>query len=165
MADYNDPQDLDDTDEDQESEKPKTSGMKQLRDSFESAKAENSRLKRENALLKAGLGDLGGKKTQALLAAHDGDLTAEALKATATELGFITSEPDEAQQQADQAADAATRLADSSQGAAPSIQTGVLTPTEVNDWPPDKIMRLNEQHPDEFERLMRGETVTGLAFT
>lgn len=52
-------------------------------------------LRRENALLKAGLGDLNDAQHKALFGAHeDGEITAEALKATWQELGLpITVEP------------------------------------------------------------------------
>lgn len=46
------------------------------------------RLERELAFHKAGLASLTDKQVKALSAAHDGEFTPEALKATAEELGF-----------------------------------------------------------------------------
>jgi hypothetical protein len=40
-----------------------------------------------------------------------------------------------------------------------------LKPEEVASWAPDKLARLYEKHPDEYEALLRGETVTGIAVT
>ena len=47
-----------------------------------------SQLERELAFHKAGLAHLSDKQVKALSAAHDGEFTPDALKATATELGF-----------------------------------------------------------------------------
>lgn len=62
---------------------------------------ELAQTQRELALWKAGLGDLSDKQVKALAAAHDGEFTPEALKATATELGFAKAEAP-APQQSDQ---------------------------------------------------------------
>lgn len=51
--------------------------------------AEVKALRQETAILKAGITDLTPAKQKALLAAHEGDLDAESLRKTATELGFI----------------------------------------------------------------------------
>lgn len=40
-----------------------------------------------------------------------------------------------------------------------------LKPEDVAEWPVDKLQRLLKQHPEEFESLKRGETVTGIAFS
>jgi hypothetical protein len=51
---------------------------------------------RELAFQKAGLGDLSDLQVKALGAAHEGDVTPDALKATAKALGFVKDEqPDE----------------------------------------------------------------------
>lgn len=47
-----------------------------------------AQLERELAFHKAGLADLTDKQVKALSAAHDGEFTPDALKATAEELGF-----------------------------------------------------------------------------
>lgn len=43
--------------------------------------------------------------------------------------------------------------------------TTTLSPEDVSDWSTDKLMRLREAHPNEFEALKRGETVHGIAFS
>lgn len=50
--------------------------------------------RRELALTRAGLGDLSPARQKALLANIDGDITADAARAAAEELGFITAAPD-----------------------------------------------------------------------
>lgn len=59
-----------------------------LRKQLEEAQGKNKTLGTENALLAAGLGTLSDKQRKAILATHDGDLTPEALKNTAADLGF-----------------------------------------------------------------------------
>lgn len=56
------------------------------------AEEEAAQLRRELAFTKAGLDGLSDKQVKALVAAHDGDMTADALKATADELGFGAKE-------------------------------------------------------------------------
>jgi hypothetical protein len=77
--------DIDDTDA------PESSVIRELREKANKADAAEKKateLQTENALLRAGL-DLSDAKRKALLATHDGELTADALKATARDLGFI----------------------------------------------------------------------------
>jgi|SRR5580765_474238 len=78
--------------------------------------SDNSRLARENSLLKAGVNNLTEKQLTALNAAHgDGEITPEALRKTAEELGFAQPIPetstDEQQkhQQVNDAASGSTR--------------------------------------------------------
>jgi hypothetical protein len=79
----------------------------------------------------------------------------EKLKAFITEWGLPTSEGQEpsAKQIVNQA------VSSSSNRSAP----GVLKPEDVNDWPVDKLYRFAQEHPDEMERLKRGETVANVA--
>lgn len=57
----------------------------------------NTSLARELALTRAGLGDLTPAKQKALLANIDGDITADAARAAAVELGFVAAPVDSAQ--------------------------------------------------------------------
>lgn len=56
----------------------------------ETAESEAAKLRQELALTKAGLDGLNEKQVKALMSAHEGDFTADAIKATADELGFVT---------------------------------------------------------------------------
>lgn len=41
---------------------------------------------------------------------------------------------------------------------------GAIKPEEVNSWSQDKQLRFKAKHPDAWELILRGETVTGVAF-
>lgn len=80
-----------------ENEQPSQEGMvprSQIRQLEKKAKLAEEALARAEAaerriaLLDAGLGTLNPKQVDALLKVHDGDLTPDALKQTATDLGF-----------------------------------------------------------------------------
>lgn len=88
-------------------------------------------LRQENIVLKALAGkELTAKQMKALVAAHDGDWDAESVKATATELNFIT-EPKPEAEDAQTAEDAAAleRMADGAAHAT-SLPTGVAAAAE-----------------------------------
>lgn len=81
--------------------------------------AENAKLTKQLAFTSAGL-NLTDKQQAALLAAHDGEMTADALKATAVELKFIEpDEPDDATAAREAALAGQARIANAHQGAAP----------------------------------------------
>lgn len=78
------------------------------------AQADLAEARREIALAKAGLGDLSPARQKALLASIDGDLTADAAKAAAVELGFLEA-PAETQDGEEQTA--MNRMSQASAGA------------------------------------------------
>jgi hypothetical protein len=102
-----------------------SSVIKELRQKAKRAddlEPEVATLRQENAILKAGVTDLSPAKQKALLAAHEGDLEPEALRKTATELGFIAEAPAEVetpQVPADEVA-AHKRIQEATAAAAPS---------------------------------------------
>lgn len=63
--------------------------FKELRAKADEADSLRKELEVTKAVAAADLGTLNEKQTRALLAAHDGDLTAEALRDTALGLGFV----------------------------------------------------------------------------
>lgn len=68
-----------------------SSVMKELRAKAkraEQAEARVAEMERKFALAEAGLSGLSDKQVKALLSTHEGDISGEALKATAAELGF-----------------------------------------------------------------------------
>lgn len=124
--------------------------------------AEIAEIKRERALEKAGLKtpdgrDLTERQIKALLATHDGEMTADALRATALDLGFVT--PSEQEQERTEALATEDRIAQAAAGAG-TPRAGVLTPADVQAWSTEKLMQFRSQHPTEFEALKRGEEVT-----
>jgi len=126
-------------------------------------KADNDRLGKELAVYKAGLAGLDDKKVKAILSAIDGEVTAEAVKKQAVDFGWAEPEtnPDEELRDEIEAHGAVSAAA---QGAGKTPATTVLKPEDVNGWPIDRQMRLMEQHPDVYERLLQGEEVSGFAF-
>lgn len=101
--------------------------------------AENQRLARNLAFTSAGL-SLTEKQQAALLAAHgDTDLTADALLATAVELGFAQPAADPEQTQRDEALTAQTRIAAAQAGstppsAVPALAQQIATAEQAGDW-------------------------------
>lgn len=87
------PEEVDTHDDDlPEGDKPKRNWRRELEDRAKGAEDRASRLERELALNKAGLDGLDDVQVQALGAVHDGEMTAEALLATAKRLKFVTEE-------------------------------------------------------------------------
>lgn len=56
---------------------------------------------------------------------------------------------------------AAARQAPASTSTAATAQ---ITPEDAGSWPIDTQLRFKKAHPDEFEALKRGDTVTGILF-
>lgn len=99
-----------------------SSVMRDLRKKAKRADAledENGTLRQKVAILEAGITDLTPAKQKALLAAHEGDLSPEALRATATDLGFIAEEKPEPQVSAEEQA-AHQAMAEATAAAEPS---------------------------------------------
>ena len=138
---------------------------RQLRDAKREAgeaaglKAKVAALERREAARKAGL-DLTDAQLAALGKVHEGGDTPEALRATAASLGWATAEePSEEEQRVTESAAAQQRISDAQRGAPPARSTQI-TPADAAGWAIDKQMAFDEKHPDLYEALMRGETVT-----
>lgn len=83
-----DPTELEESETEEGQAPARTNWRKELTAERDEAKNELAAVKQELALTQAGLSNLSPKQVKALLATHDGDLTGDALKATAAELGF-----------------------------------------------------------------------------
>lgn len=163
--------DLEDEDDDdqEQQQRRENADIKQLRKQARRAtqlEAEIAEMRRERALEKAGLQtpdgkDLSERQLKALLATHEGDMTAEALRATAVELGFAAPAAEQ-QQQADDFA-AQQRVTTAAAGGT-SAPTGVITPADAEQWSTERLLRFRQQFPQQFEALKRGEEVVGVAF-
>lgn len=78
-------------DDEETGEQPaKRNWRKELEDRAKLAEEKAAQFERELAFTKAGLDGLSDKQVKALVATHEGEMTAEALKASATDLGFVT---------------------------------------------------------------------------
>jgi len=100
--------------DDEDQPAPKRNWRKELEDQAKAAEERAARFERELAFTKAGLDGLSDKQVAALGAVHQGEMTPDALKATAKELGFVTEPaPQMAQTQAQSPAqDQAPELAE-----------------------------------------------------
>lgn len=142
MSEYDDESDLEEVDESEVIKKLRKDAAK-----AGAAEAEAQTLRTENALLKAGLGGLTEKQRKAFLAAHDGELDAEALKATALELGFAKADEQPQQQiPADEQAQH-QRLAEATAGAVPSEAQVKSVNDEISvTQSPEELRALIHQH-------------------
>jgi len=106
MADPADEEQVDD-------EQPRKNWRRELEDRAKSAEDERDRLRRELAFNKAGLDSLSDKQVKALVATHEGEMTAESLRSTADELGFIPkpTETPEVEEQVEDHSDEVAALA------------------------------------------------------
>lgn len=76
-----------------ESENPQERNWRKLEDRAKLAEEKAARYERELAFTRARLDHLNDDQAAALAAVHKGDMTADALKATAERLGFAATEP------------------------------------------------------------------------
>lgn len=76
-------------------------------------------MERQVALTQAGLVSLNDKQTKALLAAHEGEFTKDALRTTAADLGFITLTDDTPDPAVEQALQTQARITAAAQGTQP----------------------------------------------
>lgn len=83
---------------DLEDQEPSASGLRaELEKAQKQAKElaeQNAALARENAISKAGLGELDAIKLKAVTAVHEGDLTPDSLRQTAMSLGYVEEKPE-----------------------------------------------------------------------
>lgn len=107
-----------------EEDSPVVTALRKKAAKADKLEPENTSLRMENAVLKAGLGGLNERQQKALIASHEGDLTPDALKATAAELGFTVETPEpETPQVPDDEQAAHQRVADTTGGAQPAEAT------------------------------------------
>jgi hypothetical protein len=96
--------------------------VKRLRAQIEEKDSKTKALETKVALLEAGL-DLSEKQRTALFATHEGDLSPEALKATAAELGFIAEQAPAEEQTTPEERAAHQRMQEATGGAPPADGT------------------------------------------
>jgi len=127
-----DPTEVEQSDDHTESSVVKELRVKAKR--LDQAEAKTAELERKLALSEAGLTGLTDKQVKALLSAHEGEITAEAIKATADELGFAAKvetagvEVDSEQAQRDAEVAEVSRFS----GAEAPSGGGGMTPADVN---------------------------------
>lgn len=138
--------------EESEGQAPARNWRKELEDRAKTAEDKAAELERRLAFTEAGLTDLSPKQVKALLSAHEGDISADAIKATADELGFAPppktaeEEVDPEQAQREQELASLSKIA----GSAPSAPDPQTTVDDVHNMSPDEIKAYLFGNADQF---------------
>jgi hypothetical protein len=132
MSIYDDDLDLDDEQDQQDERQESPRGLRRAANQSGKLKKENADLKRELAFAKAGI-DLADPRMGYFVRGYDGDLEPQAIRAAASEAGFIApprqAQPDE---NAQQAAGAQQRIGEALAGA-PSAGGGVSVEAQMDE--------------------------------
>lgn len=115
--------------------------------------AEVDGLKREVAILKTGL-NLKPAQIKALWSVHEGEMTPDALKATASDLGFVELEEEESETDAE-ARSAAQQVQRATAGATPPGKSALLTADNVKGWSQQDQRTFRNRHPELWEMWLR----------
>jgi hypothetical protein len=98
---------------------------------------------------------------------YDGELSEEAIASFVeeNELSLTESEgkPEDEEDEEPAAAKVAKAARRSAQGTG-GHKAPVITPEETEEWSTEKLMRFSKAHPEQWELLKQGETVTGITF-
>lgn len=134
MATENDNEENEEEGENGESSPIPRKYVRDLEKRNKESEAKLQEFERRESLRAAGLGDLNDKQMKALVASHEGEQTPEAWRTTATELGFVTAEPEtptEVQQAHERVAGAAETGQTQVQYSAEDEYAKASTPEEV----------------------------------
>jgi len=143
-------QSTDDFDDDDEGEtEPEPNLVKQLRNQLkdankrakevDDARAENSKLKREFAIRDAGL-SLNERQREAFEKSYSGDLSSEAVRSYAVDLGW--AQPTQAEQEVDSALEGQERIARASQGSTTATGADEYLEKIKAAQSPDEVMAI-----------------------
>lgn len=127
------------------------------------AEKELSAYKRQDSVRKAGIDGLNERQIAALAREAEGDESPENLRKIAEELGFVQpADPalEREQQEIDTEIDQQAAAVAAVNGATPVNTRATVQATEVAEWPMDKLMRLDRDHPEIYELAMRGEPIS-----
>lgn len=130
--------------------------LKRLRDAAKSGRAavkELDGLRRQTAITDAGLKDLNTDQREALSLLVT-EATPENLRAKAEALGWVEKRVDPEQQQIDQEIADQTSASAAATGAGAPVKN-TISNEDYTSWPIDKRMRLQDNHPEVVEALMR----------
>lgn len=124
------------------------------------AEKELAAYKRQDSVRKAGIEGLSERQINAIAReAGDDDSPAKLLE-IAVEFGWAQApEPSEEQQQTEAEIAGQTEAAAISTGAEPPAQRTQVKPEDINSWPADKLLRLNEDHPELAELVLQGQSI------
>lgn len=149
-------------DEDENYVRIKRDDLKQIRSAARKrgeVEKELASYRRRDLIRDAGLDGLNDKQVDALAKLAEAE-TPEAFKQMATDLGWHTPTEAAEQTQVEQEIAEQEQAAAVTSGAPPVNTQGQHTPEQVNDWPADRLMRLQNQHPLVYDAVLRGEPIT-----
>ena len=133
--------------------------MRDLSHKAGTAQKELAEARKQIAVLQTGL-TLKPKQVTALFAAHDGEMTPDALRATAIDLGFAEPPEDEEAPELVEARAQAQQVQRATAGASPPGKGPLLTAAHREGWTQEKWARFAKAHPEHFETLMRDPTAS-----
>lgn len=149
----------------------KAGDAERLEKELADAKAENERLKRgpkvHEAFRKAGIDfESLSKLERKAIESYEGDLDDEDIESfiEENELSVKDEASDEDEPKDEEPAAAKVAKAARRSGERKGDPTKI-TPEEANEWSAEKRLAFYDEHPDEYEQLLRGETVTGVKFS
>lgn len=121
------------------------------------ARRELATYKRQETVRKAGIEGLTERQLNVLASQAGDDDSPEKLRELAVEFGWATPpEQTEKQQQVEAEIAAHTEAAAVANGAEAPAQRSKVPATDIAAWPPDKLMRLNSDHPELYELALQG---------
>lgn len=124
------------------------------------AEKELAAYKRQDAVRAAGIDGLSERQIAVIAREAEGDQSPENLRKIAEELNFIQqAPPSEEEQRIEGEINGQAEAVAATSGAPAATHQSKVTPADVGAWSTEKRMRLNAQHPDLYERLLREEEV------
>lgn len=126
------------------------------------AERELAELQREKKVRAAGLDGLSERQINALAreAGDDAD-NPEKLRELAVEFGWAPKpELSDDDRQRETELNGQHDAAQVANGAEPPAQRTQVPAEQINGWPADKLMRLNDQHPDLYDLVLQGEAIS-----
>lgn len=154
--------DLDDLPDDPGDDQDAGGLVKTLRERTDKAIAQRNKAQEdakaartELVLSKSGLDQLDPVRQEALLKVHSGDMTQEALQATAVSLGFMQAPPPPPPDPAAVSAATQDAIAADIAGAGGDGFTSEVTLADVASWGLDRKRAFMTEHPDKWEALKR----------
>lgn len=150
----------------------KAGDAERLQKELDSVKAENESLKRgpkvRAAFEKAGVDFASlSKLERKALEAYDGevdeDAIADFLEENEIDLDRGSESEDEGEEpEAKDEEPKAAKVAKAARRSGERKDPTRITPEQANEWSAEKRIAFLDEHPDEYEALLRGETVTGV---
>lgn len=125
------------------------------------ARQKVAQYERRDKVREAGLDSLSQRQIDILAQQAGPEDGPDKLREIAVELGWAQpAEPDEETQRREAEIAGQTEAAQVANGAEPPASRTQIPADVINSWPADKLMRLNEQHPDIAELVLQGQPIS-----